>query len=140
MWYHYPYCDTTLSNDVSPAGPGVVNDLDTSPDITSILVMWQLPDENRGRDFVTGYIVEHQLSPSGNTIRRTPLNGSTTSHIVSNLLPGTFYQITVTAVVGDRIRGDPLHITQRTQEIGGASVRLHSNRLLAGRMLPETQC
>lgn len=93
-----------------------MNALTATPDIVSIVVMWDQPSEEMGRDFITEYEVTHRV-PMGNTIESTRVDNSTFSLRVSGLIPDVSFSFSVRALIGS-LEGEQLEIIRFTNPIG----------------------
>ena len=80
----------------------------------SVLVTWEPPSREKGREFVTEYVVTHRIV-GGNPIGQTRVNG--TSFRVMDLLPEVEYMFSVRALIED-LKGEEIGTTGRTVTIG----------------------
>lgn len=84
-------------------GPGKVTQHSVNTRIDSISLNWAAP----------GSVAEYWLKWSSGEATSSMRTG-TTSAVLSNLLPGTNYTITITAVVGENVTGEPYALSAVT--------------------------
>lgn len=97
-WSHLPF---------SPLGPGIVLEPDTSQNTSSISLNWDPP---------LGQAFKYRLEWHNGGALMTR-HTTDTSAVLSELIPGTEYIITITAIAGDKkTEGEPYSFTSATSK------------------------
>ncbi|XP_047452257.1 receptor-type tyrosine-protein phosphatase beta isoform X4 [Mugil cephalus] len=84
--------------------PGVIKNYTATTNTTSISLTWDAPQ---------GEVLRYQVALSNGSV---PQSANSTSALLSNLTPGTLYNITVTAIAGDnQTKGEPFTAVEITK-------------------------
>lgn len=89
-----------------PAGPGKVVHHSVDANTSAIFLNWTSPPGSK-----LGYKVEWTSGKSQSMQR------DDTWAVLSDLIPGTSYTITITVVVGDNVTGEPYTLTTATSNL-----------------------
>ena len=95
--------------------------LGVESDITSLQLSWGPPSCDGSRDYLTGYLITHQLWKGINPLGKVSLERDATHFEVEGLLPNLTYEVRVQAVVR-AMAGEVVAVVVATKSIGMVSM------------------